>query len=223
MRLGVVEGFGGQCPPYVINDICYRRSGGHCPPKFGSIDRRLMPNYRRSRTCGGTYFFTEVTHRRQRILTLPESRIILREVVRDVRKIHPFTVDGWVLLPDHLHCMWTLPDNDNDFSKRWGMIKARFSKRAESSFFNKELLSTSRKKHRESTLWQRRFWEHEIRDENDFNRHLDYIHYNPVKHGLVGSAIDWPYSTFHRLVKEGAYAEGWGSEPKGVSTGEFGE
>lgn len=182
-----------------------------------------MSNYRRSRTDGGTYFFTVVTHCRQRILTLTESRTILREVIHDVRKIHPFTVDGWALLPDHLHCMWTLPENDNEFSKRWGMIKARFSKRAKSIFFSKELLSTSRVKHRESTLWQRRFWEHEIRDENDFNRHLDYIHYNPVKHGLVESVIDWPYSTFHRLVKEGVYAEGWGSEPKGVKAGEFGE
>ena len=128
---------------------------------------------------------------------------MLREVVDEVRQLRPFTVCGWVLLPDHIHCIWTLPENDCDYSKRWGMIKAGFSKRAKNLFHRNEWMTDSKRKHREATIWQRRFWEHMIRDEDDLRRHMDYIHFNPVKHGLVKRVRDWPYSTFHRCVKNG--------------------
>lgn len=142
----------------------------------------------------------------------PESRRILREIVREVRRQYPFVIDAWVLLPEHMHCIWTLPPADTDYSKRWGLIKAGFSKQASEIFKRAEWISPSKAKHRESTLWQRRFWEHQIRDQSDFNRHVDYIHWNPIKHGYVARAIDWPYSTFHRDVRAGIYPKDWGGE-----------
>lgn len=169
-----------------------------------------MSNYRRARIDGGVYFFTVVTNSRQEILTLPQSRKALRNAIEATRKLLPFAVEAWVLLPEHLHCIWFLPKDNGDFSKRWGMIKAGFSKQVRASLEQGKQLTASRKKHRESALWQRRFWEHAIRDEQDFRRHVDYIHYNPVKHGLVERVKDWPYSTFHRYVKKGIYPENWG-------------
>ncbi len=157
-----------------------------------------MANYRRARLDGGIYFFTLVTYRRQNILTDPQSRRILRAVIEDVRQRHPFVIDAWVLLPDHLHSVWTLPQGDNDFSRRWGLIKAGFSKRIKRRFHREDWMSSSRRKHREATVWQRRFWEHCMRDEADFRRHIDYVHWNPVKHGLVKNVQDWPHSTLHR-------------------------
>ncbi len=169
-----------------------------------------MPNYRRSTLSGATYFFTVVTHRRQPILVNPESRTALRQVIEKVRQQHPFTIDAWVLLPDHMHCLWTLPESDADYSRRWGMIKAGFTKRVKPLFQRDAWVGRSRQRHREGTIWQRRFWEHQIRDEVDFQRHVDYIHFNPVKHGLVAEVNAWPYSTFHRYVREGIYSEDWG-------------
>jgi len=172
-----------------------------------------MSNYRRSKTPGACYFFTVVTYKRQQILTKPESRRILRAVISEVKKEYPFKIDAWVLLPEHIHCIWTLPSGDADYSKRWGLIKLRFSTQAKSLFFRPELINKSKQKHRESSIWQRRFWEHEIRDQNDFNRHMDYIYYNPLKHGHVSQVIDWPFSTFHRDVKKGIYSSNWGGNP----------
>ena len=169
-----------------------------------------MSNYRRSKTPGACYFFTVVTYKRQQILTLADSREILHTVIAEVKKEYPFKIDAWVLLPDHIHSIWTLPTGDYDFSKRWGLIKAHFSSQAKRLLLRPELINKSKKKHRESTIWQRRFWEHEIRDQNDFNRHMDYIYWNPVKHGYVTRVIDWPYSTFHRDVKKGIYSSNWG-------------
>ena len=126
-----------------------------------------MSQYRRVRTLGGSYFFTVVTYRRQRLLIHPDSRRILREVVQEVRREYPFVIDAWVLLPDHTHCVWTLPEGDSDYSKRWGLIKARFSKRANELFKREEWMNKSKIKHRESTIWQRRFWEHSIRDQDE--------------------------------------------------------
>lgn len=168
-----------------------------------------MSNYRRAWMSGGTYFFTVVTYKRQEFLTTSTSRQILREVINEVRQSHPFTIKAWVLLPEHLHCIWALPENDQDYSKRWGLIKAKFSKTVK-DFHHDEWLTDSKRKHRESTLWQRRFWEHFIRDEEDLIRHMDYIHFNPVKHGLVPQVKEWPYSTFHRYVAEGVYSLEWG-------------
>jgi putative transposase len=115
-----------------------------------------------------------------------------------------------VLLPDHLHCIWTLPEDDSDFSQRWLQIKAGVSRRIGHLYFDPGRLSRSRQKRKESTLWQRRFWEHRIKDERDFARHMDYIHFNPVKHGLEQKPGEWPYSTFGQCVRKGLYEAGWG-------------
>jgi putative transposase len=121
----------------------------------------------------------------------------------------PFVVEGWVLLPDHLHCIWTLPEGDADFSTRWSLIKRSVSRFAAEMALDPGLRKASARKRRESTVWQRRFWEHLIRDEADMERHLDYIHFNPVRHGYVARAVDWPYSTIHRYVREGVYPVDW--------------
>ena len=181
-----------------------------------------MSRYRRSRTPGGTYFFTVVTYQRRPILTQLESREILRQVIHEVRKSHPFTVDAWVLLPNHFHCLWTLPEGDEDYSKRLGLIKASFSKKAKQLFHREKWMNQSKKQHRESTIWQRRFWEHKIRDDRDYQNHMDYLHYNPVKHELVKRVKDWPYSTFHRYVEKGVYPDEWGSNYSKLD-GDFGE
>ena len=179
-----------------------------------------MPNYRRANVAGGTYFFTVNTLRRLSVLTEAPVREALREAIRQTRLMAPFDIDAWVLLPDHLHCIWTLPHGDANFSTRWSWIKRYVSQQCGDAFGINEI-STSRAKRHESGLCQRRFWEHQIRDENDFARHVDYIHWNPVKRGLVARAIDWPYSTFHRFVRDGAYAPDWGqAESIAIAAGE---
>ena len=135
---------------------------------------------------------------------------MLREVIRVVRIAHPFSVDAWVLLPDHMHCIWRLPEGDTNYSLRWALIKKEFTKRAK-GFLDMPEPTVSRKKHREGTVWQRRYWEHMIRDDRDFSAHCDYIHYNPVKYGLANAPSDWPYSTFHRFVEKGLYPRDWGA------------
>lgn len=182
-----------------------------------------MPNYRRARTAGGTYFFTVVTEGRRQLLTEPEARTALRDVVQEVRRQYPFAIDAWVMLPEHIHCLWTLPAGDTDYSKRWGLIKAGFSKQMKDNQPSRGAISRSRNRHREASIWQRRFWEHQIRDEEDFRRHMDYIHFNPVKHGLAKSVSDWPYSTFHRYAARGVYPGNWGGRDLLTSDGAFGE
>ena len=172
-----------------------------------------MPNYRRVKTPGATYFFTVVTYERQRILCEPVSRVALRDAIHNTQSLHPFLINVWVLLPDHLHCLWTLPDGDYDFSKRWGMVKSNFTKRMKQVGWaspTENNQSPSRTRHREAFIWQRRFWEHQIRNQQDFNRHCDYIHYNPVKHGLVDDPKKWEYSTIHRFIEKGLYPSNWG-------------
>ncbi|WP_395822714.1 REP-associated tyrosine transposase [Collimonas sp.] len=134
-----------------------------------------MSRYRRSKAAGSTFFFTVVSYRRQAILCDELIRVALRDSVNAVRKKRPFTIDAWVLLPDHLHCVWTLPEGDSDFSTRWRMIKHAVSTTCRDAYRRPEWLSRSKHSHRESTFWQRRFWEHQIRDDKDFARHLDYI------------------------------------------------
>jgi putative transposase len=168
-----------------------------------------MPNYRRANVKGGTYFFTVNTFQRLPILTEAPVRAALREAIEKTRMAHPFDIDAWVLLPDHLHCIWTLPEGDADFSMRWSKIKRHVSQQC-SDMIGSQRISDSRSKRHESGIWQRRFWEHQIRDDNDFARHVDYIHWNPVKHGLAARACEWPYSTFHRFVRSGAYSLDWG-------------
>ena len=171
-----------------------------------------MPNYRRAFSPGGTFFFTVVTYRRTRLFDKPEFRALLRNVIQRVRRNYPFSIDAWVLLPEHLHCIWTLPQGDADFSKRWSLIKSGFSRQAKAIQYPMEPISPSRQKHRESAFWQRRFWEHLIRDDADFEAHIDYIHFNPVKHGWVNRAEDWPHSTIHRNIKKGFHPENWALE-----------
>ncbi len=168
-----------------------------------------MSRYRRATTAGSSYFFTVVAYRRQPILCHETIRNALHNAIEAVRISRPFVIDAWILLPDHLHCVWTLPEGDADFSTRWAIIKRAVSLACKDNFHRDDLLTASKLKHRESTIWQRRFWEHQIRDENDFARHVDYIHFNPVKHGHVQHAVDWPYSTFHRYVREGLYKRNW--------------
>jgi putative transposase len=116
-----------------------------------------------------------------------------------------FTIDAWVVLPDHLHCVWTLPSGDDDFSTRWRLIKTIFAR----SFAADERRSDARRRHQERGIWQRRFWEHSIRDDSDFAAHVDYVHFNPVKHGYVAQVADWPYSTFKACVRRGFYPVDW--------------
>jgi len=182
-----------------------------------------MSFYRRAQTTGGTYFFTVVTYHRRPLLIQPESRRILHETINQVRKAYPFDIDAWVLLPEHLHCVWTLPPSDADFSTRWGLIKAGFTKQARELFHKEEWINLSKEKHREGTIWQRRFWEHEIRDDKDFHNHINYVHYNPVKHGLVRRVRDWPYSTFHRYVRTDVYPVDWGDNVTFENDEMFGE
>jgi putative transposase len=165
--------------------------------------------YRRAKVPGATYFFTVVTYQRQRLFDAPEVVELLRESFRVVKQRHPFTIEAMVVLPDHLHCIWTLPQEDADFSMRWRLIKSEFSRRCPEVY--KRQRSASRVQKREQVVWQRRFWEHQIRDERDFARHVDYVHYNPVSHGLVKAPRDWEYSSFHRYVRDGCYPVDWGA------------
>ncbi len=182
-----------------------------------------MSRYRRSKTTGSTYFFTLVSYRRQTILCEQPVRDALREAITNVRQKRPLTIDAWVLLPDHFHCIWTLPEGDADFSTRWALIKRKVSLTCNQYYKRKEWISPSKQKHRESTLWQRRYWEHQIRDESDYQQHMDYIHWNPVKHSLVAHASDWPYSTFHHYFKQGVYPLDWGGIEHTDDAGKFGE
>ncbi len=171
-----------------------------------------MPRYRRART-GQTYFFTLVTYQRRPLLCEPVVREALRMAIASVRVRRPFIADAFVLLPDHLHCIWTLPEGDADYSLRWMMIKRMVSMRCGPLYPCAEM-GLSRRRHRESGIWQRRFWEHQVRDDDDMARHVDYIHYNPVHYGLVEDLAAWPYSSFHRYVRDGIYPADWACPPK---------
>ncbi len=164
-----------------------------------------MPNYRRVWHPGGTYFFTINLLQRGGNDLLVRHIGLLRKSVAVVRKAHPFDIHGWVVLPDHLHCVIELPLNYADFATRWRLIKIGFSK----GLPQNEARSASRKRRSERGIWQRRFWEHLVRDERDFNAHMDYVHINPVKHGLVKRVADWPFTTFHKLVENGVYPLDW--------------
>ncbi|MCF6203887.1 MAG: transposase [Methylococcaceae bacterium] len=176
--------------------------------------------YRRADIKGGTYFFTVNLANRKNTLLVDEFDI-LRGVINKVKKQHPFKLDAMVILPEHLHALFTLPEDDNDFAKRWMLIKAGFSRQLPKL----ESVNNSRKKKGERGIWQRRFWEHLIRDELDFERHVDYIHFNPVKHGYVERAVNWQYSTIHDYIKRGVLDENWGGgyvESGDVDFGEVG-
>jgi len=163
-----------------------------------------MPNYRRNRVEGGCYFFTVNLHDRQSDLLVAEIEA-LRSAVRTARARYPFHIDAWVVLPDHMHCLWTLPPGDFNFPSRWQLIKAMFSHSVRPTAERRASLVRKR----ESGIWQRRYWEHTIRGEQDYAAHMDYIHFNPVKHGLAAHAADWPFSSFATCVRLGMYARDW--------------
>jgi putative transposase len=169
-----------------------------------------MTGYRRLYRPGGTFFFTVVTYNRCPILTSSRSRALLHAAWDDVKKRFPFNTIAICLLPDHLHCIWQLPDGDSNYSVRWSEIKKLFSREYIKETKIAIQVSNSRIKRRETGIWQRRFWEHAIRDENDLHHHIDYIHYNPVKHKLIHNAADWQWSSFHRYVRNGVYDPDWG-------------
>jgi putative transposase len=179
-----------------------------------------MPNYRRNFVTGGCYFFTVNLLERQRTL-LTDHIDLLRDSVRRVRRLHPFHIDAWVVLPDHMHStarmqeveqrreqlpsIWTLPPDTDDFPMRWRLIKLLFSK----GLPRTERLSATRQRRSERGIWQRRYWEHTIVTEKDYAQHIDYIHVNPRKHGYVQRVCDWPHSTFHRYVADGILPVDW--------------
>ena len=176
--------------------------------------------YRRAKVKGGTYFFTVVTYNRIKIFSRSSNVELLRQAFRNVIKRHPFKIDASVLLPDHLHCIWTLPHSDDNYSTRWRLIKSYFSRNFDQrnvGWFevrNPTTTTTSRLKKKEKPIWQRRFWEHLIRNDEDLRRHVEYIHYNPVKHGLTKAPGNWEYSSFHRYVDQGIYDVKWGAGNK---------
>jgi len=162
-----------------------------------------MLNYRRAKFEGGYYFFTVVTYERQRIFHSDLARRCLREAIERTRSRRPFETIAFCLLFEHLHCIWKLPEDDADYSKRWSSIKGLFSSTYLNLSEQQREAPSSRARKGEVCIWQRRFWEHQIRDENDLQRHVDYIHYNPVKHALVEKVEEWPWSTYHKYVREG--------------------
>lgn len=174
----------------------------------------VMSDYRRCYVPGGSYFFTVVTERRAAILANDCARDCLRDAIRHCQQHLPFRVDALVILPDHIHAIWTLPPDDCDYSKRWGVIKKHFTQHWLALGGAEQSVTASRLRYRRRGIWQRRFWEHALRDELDYQNHLDYLHFNPVKHGLVKNVQDWPYSSFQRWVEQGAYPDRWGSQSK---------
>jgi putative transposase len=163
--------------------------------------------YRRALAPGGRYFFTLVTEKRQPIFNDAATVAVLREAFRTVRASRSFEINAIVILPDHIHCIWTLPPLDADYAIRWRLIKTWFTKHCDRGLLIPVKASKQRKK--QQAIWQNRYWEHLLRDDLDFERHVDYIHYNPCKHGLVAKPIDWKYSSFHRFVSRGMLAPDW--------------
>lgn len=170
-----------------------------------------MPEYRRIAGSYALWFFRVVTHRRQRLLCEPLVRDALRDALESVRARYPFESDAMALLPDHLHSMWRLPLDDVGYARRWSLCKSSFTKATSQA----STPSSSRSSRNEGSLWQRRLWAHAIVDDRDYERHADYIHFNPVKHSLISSVKDWPHSSFHRWVREGRYDLNWPSNIEG--------
>lgn len=163
--------------------------------------------YRRTRIKGAAYFFrVNLANRTETLLT--DNIDILRSTVREVKRCHPFKIDAMMVLPDHLHVVWTLPPHDDACSTRWMLIKAGFSRRI--PYIKTQ--SQSQISKGERGIWQRRYWEHLIRDEQDFIRHVNYIHYNPVKHGHAKRPVDWPHSSIHRYISERIIPANWGAD-----------
>ena len=176
-----------------------------------------MVHYRRNRVAGGSYFFTVNLQNRQSTF-LTNHIDLLRESFNEVKRQYPFNIDAIVILPEHLHAVWNLPEEDTNYSVRWQLLKSLFTRKL---VINGVSLTKSIKG--EYDLWQRRYWEHTIRDDRDMQRHIEYIHYNPVKHGLVKQVKDWPYSSFHQYVERGLVESAWGANFNDISQGGYGE
>ena len=176
-----------------------------------------MPEYRRAKIEGSVYFFTVVLEDRSSDLLVQEINRF-REGYRAAQQKRAFETLAICILPDHLHAIWRLPEQDQDFSNRWNSIKTGFSRGLPASPSRSE----SKIAKREKGIWQRRFWEHTIRHERDLSRHVDYVHFNPVKHGLVARVCDWPHSSFHRYVADGRLPRDWGGDIRAID-GSFGE
>jgi putative transposase len=176
----------------------------------GVAQALAMANYRRFRVPGATVFLTIVTFQRAPLLSREASVELLRTAMRQVMNDQPFEVPAAVVLPDHVHFLWTMPTDDSDYSRRVGRIKALFSRSFRDEGHRLPGVGESRRRHREANVWQRRFWEHTILDERDFEDHLHYIHYNPVMHGCATCPHLWPYSSFDRWVRSGFYDQQWG-------------
>ncbi|EPG9695200.1 REP-associated tyrosine transposase [Klebsiella aerogenes] len=161
-----------------------------------------MSNYRRSYIPGGCWFFTvNLQNRHSDLLTRHIDH--LRAAIACAKRKRPFQINSWVVLPEHMHCIWTLPEGDSDYSGRWREIKKSFTRALA-----------------QNQIWQPRFWEHAIRNDEDYRRHMDYVYINPVKHRLVGRVSDWPYSTFHRDVRQGLYPVDWAGHIAEMDAGE---
>ncbi len=164
--------------------------------------------YRRAFIPGGSYFFTLVTEKRRPIFDTVATIDVLRNAFRIVRTAHPFEIVAIVIMPDHLHCIWTLPPGDADYALRWRLIKSWFTRHCNPVLRLEP--DSSRVRKQQQAIWQHRYWEHVLRDETDFRKHVEYIHYNPVKHGYATAPVDWPYSSFRRFVESGSYSKDWG-------------
>ena len=171
-----------------------------------------MTDFLRYRVQGGVYFLTVVTHQRRRILTVDVARELLRYAIQDVRERWPFRLVAIVLLPDHFHAIVELPGGDASYSLQVQKIKERFTRSYLAAGGREGDPSASRQRKQERAVWQRRFWEHTVRDEDDLKRCVDYVHWNPVKHGIVRQVVDYPWSSFHRFVKLGEYESNWGGK-----------
>ncbi len=182
-----------------------------------------MPNYVRNYLAGGTYFFTVVTQDRRPILTSSIARKLLHDAIAKELKVAPFELVAIVLLPAHLHAIWTLPHGDSDYSTRWRRIKERFTRSYMAAGGMEATTTLNRLAKQERAIWQPRFWEHTIRDEDDHERCFDYLHYNPVKHGMVDKVSEYSWSTFHKFVRTGLYNADWGcgGEPADVEGAEW--
>jgi putative transposase len=174
-----------------------------------------MRTYKRLRTEGGCYFFTVVLAQRNDNNLLIKHVDDLRKSFKHVQQNHPYIMDAVVIIPDHLHCTWQLPKGDANFSTRWHLIKAHFSQ----SINKGEIFNKSRQKKGERGIWQRRFWEHLIRDDKDYANPVEYIHYNPVKHGYADHVVDWKYSSFHQWVDQGVYTPDWAAADNVINIG----
>lgn len=174
-----------------------------------------MSEYRRNYIPGGTFFLTLVTYKRIPLFSNPENIHHLRVAIAKTREEMPLEIIGAIVLPDHIHFLWILPPHDFNYSKRVGRFKVLFTRSLGGEKMLPQGVSISRQKHRESNVWQRRFWEHTIRNEDDLSKHLDYIHYNPVKHGLVSCPHLWEYSSFDKWVNQGVYSAEWGCSCRG--------